>query len=79
MVQVLWQENYQQDLCTGKSYRLTCDQDIASSSLCLPSLLVQACEFIEEEEASLQRELLAHPLGIYNEASAAVGKHRHRT
>lgn len=31
------------------------------------------CEYIEEEEAHLKEDLLAHPLGIYNQASATAG------
>jgi hypothetical protein len=34
---------------------------------------VQICGYIEEEEAHLKEDLLAHPLGIYNEASATIG------
>ncbi|KAL4859889.1 Histone-lysine N-methyltransferase [Chlorella vulgaris] len=30
------------------------------------------CGYIEEEEAHLKEDLLAHPLGIYNEASATI-------
>ncbi|PRW58999.1 putative histone-lysine N-methyltransferase ATXR3 isoform X1 [Chlorella sorokiniana] len=30
------------------------------------------CEFIEEEESHLREELLAHPLGIYNEITATA-------
>ncbi|EFN57451.1 hypothetical protein CHLNCDRAFT_142939 [Chlorella variabilis] len=30
------------------------------------------CEYIEEEEAHLKEDLLGHPLGIYNEASATA-------
>lgn len=33
----------------------------------------QICEFVEEEEAHLKEELLAHPQGIYNEATATAG------
>lgn len=35
----------------------------------------QTCEFIEEEESHLREELLAHPLGIYNEITATAGTH----
>ena len=34
---------------------------------------MQTCEYIEEEEAHLKEDLLAHPLGIYNEATATAG------
>ena len=39
----------------------------------VPSLPPQTCEFIEEEESHLREELLAHPLGIYNEITATAG------
>lgn len=34
----------------------------------------QTCEFVEEEEAHLKEDLLAHPLGIYNELTATAGE-----
>lgn len=34
---------------------------------------LQVCEYIEEEESHLKEDLLAHPLGIYNETSATIG------
>lgn len=34
---------------------------------------VQILEYIEEEEAHLKEDLLAHPLAIYTEASASAG------
>ena len=36
--------------------------------------MAQVCEFIELEEACLQKELMANPLGLYTEASAAAGR-----
>lgn len=66
--------HYSKPPCLGLClYMPTCSHPLFPS---YPAALPpQTCEFIEEEESHLREELLAHPLGIYNEITATAGAH----